>query len=121
MVKVTGTETLVAPVALSVMVALWVPVVREPVTAVRVTVRDPVPEAELSVNHVALSLADQVKVPPPVLLIVSAWVAGLLPPCWAVNEKLPGLAPMAGAAVMVKVTGIETLVAPVALIVMAAV
>jgi hypothetical protein len=121
MVKVTGTEILVAPVALIVMAPVYVPVAREPVAAVRVTEPLPVPEARLSANHAALSLAVQVRVPPPVLLIVRAWVAGLLPPCWAVNEKLPGLAPMAGAAVMVKVTGIETLVAPVALIVMAAV
>ena len=71
-VKITGTETLVAPVALSVIVALWVPVVREPVTAVRVTVRGPVPDVELSVSQAALSLADQVNVPPPVLLIVRA-------------------------------------------------
>ena len=84
----------------------------------------PVPEARLSANHAALSLAVQVRVPPPVLLIVRVWVAGLPPPCWAVNEKLVGLAPIAGgtgAAVIVKVTGIETLVAPAALIVMAAV
>jgi len=46
--------------------------VRDPVAAVRVTKPVPVPEAGLSVNHAALSLADQVKVPPPVLLIVSA-------------------------------------------------
>jgi len=72
MIKVTGTETLVAPVALSVMVALWVPVVRDPVTAVRLTAPVLVPEAGLSVNHAALSLAVQVRVPPPVLLIVSA-------------------------------------------------
>ena len=43
----------------------------------------------------------------------------MLLPCWAVKEKLTGLAPIAGgtgAAVTVKVTGIETGVAPVALI-----
>ena len=45
---------------------------REPVAAVRVTAPVPVPEDELSVNQAALSLADQVKVPPPVLLIVRA-------------------------------------------------
>jgi hypothetical protein len=47
----------------------------------------------------------------------------LPPPCWAVNEKLVGLAPIAGgtgAAVTVKVTGTVTLVAPVALNVIAA-
>ena len=45
---------------------------KEPVAAVRVTDPLPVPETGLSVSQVALSLADQVRVPPPVLLIVSA-------------------------------------------------
>jgi len=49
-----------------------VPVAREPVAAVNVTEPVPVPEAGLSVNHAELTLADQVKVLPPVLLIVSA-------------------------------------------------
>jgi len=44
----------------------------EPVATARVTVPVLVPEAGLSVNHAALSFAAQVKVPPPVLLIVSA-------------------------------------------------
>jgi hypothetical protein len=56
----------------------------------------PVPEAGLRVSHAALSLALQVKVPPPVLLMLTVWEAGLLPPCCAVNDKLVGLAPMAG-------------------------
>jgi hypothetical protein len=68
-VKVTGTETFVAPVAPSVMVALYVPAVREPVAAVTVIVPVfPVPEAGETVSHEALSLAVQVRVPPPVLL-----------------------------------------------------
>lgn len=71
-VRVTGTETLVAPVALNVIVVLWVPAVREPVATVRVTEPVPVPEAGLRVSHAALSLAVQVRVPPPVLLIVRA-------------------------------------------------
>jgi hypothetical protein len=68
-VKVTGTETVVAPVAMSVMAAEYVPGVREPVVAVRVTTPVPVPEAGVSVSQVALSLADQVNVPPPLLLM----------------------------------------------------
>ena len=86
--------------------------------AVTVRVPLPVPEAGLTVSHVALSVAVQERVPPPVLLMLSVWVAGLLPPCWAVKDKLSGLAPMAGgtgAAVTVKDTGTETEVAPGAL------
>jgi hypothetical protein len=117
-VKVTGTVMVVAPVALRVIVVLYVPAVREPVAAEREMVLLPVPDAGLTVSQVALSLADQVKVPPPVLLILRVWLAGLPPPCWAVKEKLVGLAPIAGgagAAVTVNVTGTETVVAPVAL------
>ena len=71
---------------------------RVPVAAVSVMVPLPFPEAGESVNQAALSLADQVSVPPPVLLMLSACVAGLLPPCVAVKERLVGLAPMAGTA-----------------------
>ena len=77
----------------------------------------PVPEAGETVNHAALSLADQLKVPPPVLLTLRVWVAGLAPPWVAAKAKLVGLAPMAGgtgAAATVKVTGTVTGVAPVA-------
>ena len=63
---------------------------------VRVTAPFPVPEAGLSVSHGALSLADQLNVPPPVLLTLRVWVAGLAPPCVAAKEKLVGLAPRAG-------------------------
>ena len=56
----------------------------------------PVPEAGLSDNQVVLSLALQLKVPPPVLLILSVWAVGLPPPCWAVKDRLVGLVPIAG-------------------------
>jgi hypothetical protein len=46
-------------------------VAKVPVMTLRVTVPLPVPEAGLAVNHVALSLADQLSVPPPVLLMLS--------------------------------------------------
>jgi len=46
-------------------------VVKVPVAAVNVTVPFPVPEAGLSVNQAALSLADQLSVPPPVLLMLT--------------------------------------------------
>ena len=69
-------------------------------------------------SQAALSLALHVKVPPPVLLILRVWTVGLLPPCWAVKERLVGLAPMAGgtgAFVTVNVTGTVTEEAPGAL------
>ena len=53
--------------------------VSAPVITLTVTVPLPVLEAGLTVNQEALSLADQVRVPPPVLLMLSVWVAGLLP------------------------------------------
>ena len=56
----------------------------------------PVPEFGLVVSQAAVSLAVQVNVPPPMLLILNATLAGLLPPCWAENEKLRGLVPIDG-------------------------
>ena len=55
---------------LSVTVPLWVPVVKVPVVALNVIVLVPVPATELSDNQAALSLAVQLKVPPPVLLML---------------------------------------------------
>ena len=81
------------------------------------TARFPVPEAGETVSQVLLELAVQLKVPPPVLLTFSVWAVGLLPPCWAVKVRLVGLAPIAGgtgAAVTVNVTGMVTVVAPMA-------
>src|SRR5262245_22433516 len=75
----------------------------------------PLPELGLSVSQVALSLAVQARVPPPVLLRAMVWVAGLPPPWVAVNEMLVGFAPIAGAAVTVRVTGTDTVVVPGAL------
>jgi len=39
-------------------------------------------------------------------------VAGLPPPCCALKAKLAGLAPMAGAAVTVRVTGTDAVAVP---------
>ena len=47
-------------------------------------------------SQAALSLAVQVNVPPPVLLMLNAWLDGLLPPCWTENDRLRGLAPIDG-------------------------
>jgi hypothetical protein len=87
------------------------------VFTVKVVVPFPVPVVVDNVSQAALSLAVQFKVPPPVLLIVRVWVAGLDPAC-AVKEKLAGLAPIAGAmgvVVTVNETGTMTGEAPVAL------
>jgi hypothetical protein len=48
------------------------------------------------VSQPALSLADQDKVPPPALLMLSVCAAGDAPPCWAENARLNGLRLMAG-------------------------
>jgi hypothetical protein len=47
-----------------------VPAVSVPVTTLNVVVPLLVPEVSESVNHPASSLADQVRVPPPVLLML---------------------------------------------------
>lgn len=98
--------------------------VRVPVATLSVTAALPVPDAGESDSQAVVSLACQVRVPPPVLLMLRVCVAGLLPPCVAVKEKFVGLAPMAGgtgAAVMMKETGTVTVVAPGALRVIVAV
>ncbi len=81
--------------------------------AVTVTVPLPVPDVGDSESHDALSLADQARVPPPVLPMLTIWVAGLPPPCWAVKDRLLGLAPIAGGAaaggaVVVVVVGVRS-------------
>ena len=71
MVKEMGTVAGGTPaLPLSVMVPLWVPMVREPVATLTVMLPLPVPEAELSNNHGVLSLALQLNIPPPVLLML---------------------------------------------------
>ena len=90
--------------------------------ALTVTAPFPVPEPGETATQVALGLALQLKVPPPVLLMLTVWVAGLAPPWVAVKERLVGLAPMAGgteAVATVNVTGTVTGEAPVALTVIA--
>ena len=78
----------------------------------------PVPEAGLRLSQAAVSVAVQVKVPPPVLLSVTDWLAAVVLFSCAVSVTLRGVAPIAGgtgAAVIVKETGIATVVAPGAL------
>jgi len=78
-VNVTGTVTVVAPVAESVIKPLWLPIVTLALFTVSVTVPFPLPEAGDIVNQVALSPAFQLKVPVPLLLIVRVWAVGLAP------------------------------------------
>lgn len=116
--NVTGTEVFLAPGALMVIAPLYVPTANEPVAALILIAPLLVPEAGESVNQAALSLAVQVSVPPPVLLMFSVWVAGLPLPRWTVKEKLVGLVPMAGgtgAGATVKLTGMVIAGVPTAL------
>lgn len=74
--------------------------------AFNVTEPVPVPLRTFGVNHVAFSDNDQLRVPAPVLLMMSVCELGLLPPCTPVNERLVALSPMVGvgAAVIARVT-----------------
>jgi len=74
------------------------------VVALAVTAPFPVPEAGETASHVVLGLALQLKVPPPVLLMVKVRAVGLPPPCWAVKDRLVGLVPIAG---LTETTGAE--------------
>ena len=94
--SVTGTLTEEAPEAFIVTVLRYVLTAKLPVVTVNVTAPFPVPEDGLSVNQAALSLVVQLSVPPPVLLMLKVWVAGLAPPCVEAKERLVGLAPMTG-------------------------
>ena len=96
MVNVTGTVTEEAPEAFMVTVLLWLPTVKVPVLTLNITAPFPVPVGGLTVNQGALSLAVQLSVPPPMLLMLKVWVAGLAPPCVAVKEMVVGLVPMTG-------------------------
>ena len=79
-VKVTGMATGVALAALTVINALYVPAVREPVLAVAVSELLPIPEGADRLNQAALSLT--VQAPLEVMAMVCA--AGLAAPCVAV-------------------------------------
>ena len=64
-VRETGMVLVVAPVAVTVMAAVWVPAANPVRFTLAVTVPLLVPETGLRVNHAELSEALQVKVPPP--------------------------------------------------------
>jgi hypothetical protein len=71
-----------------------------------VTVPVPVPDAGLTLSHVALSDAVQLSVPLPELEMVIVLFAGLLPPWMAENDSDVALSSIVGvgAAVMSNVT-----------------
>ena len=77
---------------------------RVPVATIRVTVPFPVPDAGESVSQAALSMAVQLSVLPPALLMLKVCAVGLPLPCWAVKDRLVGLAPIAG---LTETTGTE--------------
>ena len=79
-VNVTGMETGVALVALTVTSAVYVPAVSEPVIAVAMIGPLPLPAVEERLNQDALSLTVHV----PFELTVMVWAAGLAAPCVAV-------------------------------------
>jgi hypothetical protein len=64
-----------------------------------------VPEVRLSLSQAALSLATQLSVPPPELLMLKVWDAGLAPPCVAAKERPAGVVPMAAGGTGGDVTG----------------
>ena len=64
-----------------------------------------VPEVRLSLSQGALSLAVQLSVPLPELLMLKVWDAGLAPPCVAAKERLAGVAPMVADGIGGEVTG----------------
>ena len=71
-VKVTGTlrGVFVAPVALTVIVLLYVPTARPVISTEAINVEGAVPLSGLTVSHEASLLADQFKVPTPVLVML---------------------------------------------------
>jgi hypothetical protein len=88
-----------APVAVRVIVALWVAAWRPFVLTDKVTESVSVvvvPEVAFKVNQVWLSVIDHVSVPPPGLVMFRSWKVGFAAPWVAANEKLVGLAPIAG-------------------------
>jgi hypothetical protein len=115
---------LVAPEAVIVIGELTVPALNPVVLTL--TVRDPfpVPDDGLTLSQAAFSVALQLSVPEPVLVMVIVWLAGFVPPWTPVNDKFVVLKPMVGVGAAVTVSVTETVcgvfVAPVALIVIIA-
>src|SRR5687767_303948 len=86
------------------MTPLWVPAASPLVFTASVMAPELVPLAGVSVSQPASSLADQFKVPPPLLLTLSVWLFGFAPPACAVKVNVLGLRAMDGGGVTVSVT-----------------
>jgi len=109
---------LVAPVPVSVMEAVYVPV-ESPVTlAVAVSAPGPVPAAGETESQEAVLEAFQLRVPVPVLVMLTLWPGGLAPAWVAEKLRLVGARPIVGingaVSVRVTVTVCGVFVAPVA-------
>jgi hypothetical protein len=113
-----GCGELVAPVPETVIEVVYVPA-ESPVTlAVTATDPAPVPAAGDMDSHGTGLEALQVNVPVPVLLILTVWTDGLLPPWIAEKLRLVGARPMVGTngalTINVTITVCGVFVAPVA-------
>ena len=87
-VRLTPMLTLVAPVAITVIVAEYVPRDSPFVLTTALIEPAPVPLAGSSVSHVASSVADQLSVPPPEFVTEIDCAAGSAP-LGAVNVSVP--------------------------------
>src|SRR5437016_14598109 len=87
-VRVTGMVLVVAPLAVTVMAAVWVPAVNPVRFTLAVTVPLLVPETGLRVNHVELSEALQVKVPPPTFDTATLLPEAFVPPTVPAKPRL---------------------------------
>lgn len=115
-VNVTGI-VFVTPPLTTVIVALFVPTTAEDKPMLAAMDPLPFPDDGLRVSQVALLLAVQL----PFELTVTAWLAGLVPPCRPASVNDVGLTVrFSEGALTVTVTGMESGVTPVALMVIRA-
>ena len=116
---------MVAPVAVTVIEVVYVPA-ESPVTlAATESDPGPVPEAGDTESHGTALDAFQLKVPVPVLLMLTVWADGFAPPCVPEKLRLLGVRPMVGINGALNVRATMTVcgvfVAPVAVMVTGAV
>ena len=99
----------VAPAEVIVTDPLYVPAASPEMSTLTVTVDGAAPLAGVAECQVALPDAAQESVPPPAFVTDIVWEAGLAPPAWPVNARLPGVTDNTGEApgglVTVRVTG----------------
>ena len=81
----------VAPVEVIVTVPLYVPAPNPEMSTLTDTVDGATPLAGVAESQVALPDAAQESVPPPAFVTDIVWEAGLAPPAWPVNARLPGV------------------------------